>query len=116
MRRSCSQGLDEISELEEVTIRCSFLEIYKEVIQDLLNPSNQSLRIREEKNGSVYVQGLSDEYVSSARDIMQLLAVGEKSRTVASTDMNEVSSSAPTPCSSSWCTKSSRTAARAWAR
>ena len=85
-------GLDDIEELEEVTIRCSFLEIYKEVIQDLLNPSNVNLRIREEKNGEVYVQGLSDEYVSSADDIMQLLAVGEKSRTVASTDMNEVSS------------------------
>ena len=40
----------------------------------------------------MYVQGLSDEYVSSAADIMALLAIGEKHRTVASTDMNEVSS------------------------
>ena len=64
----------------------------REVIQDLLHPNNANLRIREEKNGEVYVQGLSDEYVSSAEDILHLLAVGEKSRTVASTDMNEVSS------------------------
>ena len=40
----------------------------------------------------MYVQGLSDEYVSSAADIMALLAIGEKHRTVAATDMNEVSS------------------------
>ena len=59
---------------------------------DLLNPKNVNLRIREERNGEVYVQGLSDEYVSSAADIMALLAIGEKHRTVASTDMNEVSS------------------------
>ena len=123
-------GLDAIDEVEEVTIKCSFLEIYKEVIQgqistrtirttngqtlicihsahyslililayvcvqipDLLNPKNINLRIREERNGEVYVQGLSDEYVSSADDIMALLAIGEKHRTVASTDMNEVSS------------------------
>ena len=58
----------------------------------MLNPKNINLRIREERNGEVYVQGLSDEYVSSAADIMALLAIGEKHRTVAATDMNEVSS------------------------
>jgi kinesin family protein 5 len=70
----------------------ALVQIYKEGVRDLLAPKNTGLKIRELPTGEVYVQGLSDEYVSSSEDIMQLLSVGEKSRTTASTGMNEVSS------------------------
>lgn len=85
-------GIADSEELDEVTIKCSFLEIYLESIRDLLQPKNKGLKIRELPSGEVYVQGLSDEYVSSSEDIMTLLAAGEKNRTVAATSMNEVSS------------------------
>jgi len=85
-------GIANSDELEEVTIRCSFLEVYREQIRDLLQPKNTGLKVRELPNGDVYVQNLSDEYVASCEEIMQLLAVGEKNRSVAATDMNEVSS------------------------
>jgi kinesin family protein 5 len=85
-------GIADSEELEEVTIKCSFLEIYRENIRDLLQPQNTGLRIREMPTGEVYVQGLSDEYVADCADIMELLAAGEKNRTTAATDMNAESS------------------------
>jgi hypothetical protein len=85
-------GIAESSEIEEVTLKCSFLEIYKEAIRDLLAPKNTGLKIRELPTGEVYVQGLSDQYVASSGEIMSLLAAGEKYRSTAATDMNEVSS------------------------
>jgi kinesin family protein 5 len=85
-------GIADSEDLDEVTIKCSFLEIYKENIRDLLQPKNVGLKIREMPSGEVYVQGLSDEYVASSDDIMAILSAGEKQRSTASTDMNEVSS------------------------
>jgi len=41
-----------------VTVSISYLQIYCEILQDLLDPSNANLSIRE-KDGRVYVEGLS---------------------------------------------------------
>jgi hypothetical protein len=67
-------------------------EIYKENIRDLLAPKSTGLKVREMPSGEVYVQNLSEEYVSSEGDILALLRAGEKNRSTASTEMNEVSS------------------------
>lgn len=45
--------------------RCSFLEIYKEVITDLLNPAATRLPIREDFRQGVHVEGLQEEVTSS---------------------------------------------------
>lgn len=66
-------GIADSEELEEVTIKCSFLEVYMEVIRDLLQPRNSNLKIRELPSGEVYVQGLSDEYVASPEDLLSTL-------------------------------------------
>jgi hypothetical protein len=31
----------------EYTIKCSFIEIYKEMVRDLFNPKNSNMRVRE---------------------------------------------------------------------
>lgn len=85
-------GIADSEELDEVTIKCSFCEIYMEGIRDLLQPKARGLKVRELPSGEVYVQNLSDQYVGSAADIMALLAAGEKNRSTAATEMNEVSS------------------------
>ena len=43
--------------------KCSFLEVYKEVITDLLNPAATRLQIREDLKRGVYVEGLMEEEV-----------------------------------------------------
>lgn len=45
--------------------KCSFLEIYKEVITDLLNPAATRLQIREDFKRGIHVEGLVEEVVTS---------------------------------------------------
>ncbi|KAG0628802.1 hypothetical protein M758_1G054100 [Ceratodon purpureus] len=72
--------------------RCSFLEIYNEQITDLLEPSQKNLMIREDTKTGVYVEGLSEEYVSNLEDVTRLLIRGLANRRVSSTAMNNESS------------------------
>lgn len=55
----------------------SYLEIYNEVINDLLAPASVNLKIREEKGRGVYVDGLKEEVVVSPEQVMSLIAGGE---------------------------------------
>eukprot|EP00163_Fabomonas_tropica_P028141 TRINITY_DN5670_c0_g1_i3.p1 TRINITY_DN5670_c0_g1~~TRINITY_DN5670_c0_g1_i3.p1 ORF type:complete len:963 (-),score=347.27 TRINITY_DN5670_c0_g1_i3:168-3056(-) len=76
----------------EYTIQCSYVEIYREVVQDLLDPTKSNLAVRETPTKGIYIEGVTAEFVSSEGDIMDLLAIGDASRRVASTNMNEQSS------------------------
>ena len=76
----------------EFKVTCSFLEIYKEVIKDLLNPKGVNLKVRETPTRGVWVEGLSESEVSSHMEVLRLLHQGEEHRAVASTNMNSVSS------------------------
>ena len=76
----------------EFKVTCSFLEIYKEVIKDLLNPKGVNLKVRETPTRGVWVEGLSETEVSSHMEVLRLLHQGEEHRAVASTNMNSVSS------------------------
>jgi alkylated DNA nucleotide flippase Atl1 len=86
------EQINQSDQIIEVTVKCSFLEIYRENIRDLLQPARVGLRLRETPSHEVFVENISEEYVGSWEDIAALLATGEKSRTVASTLMNSVSS------------------------
>ncbi|XP_075512067.1 kinesin-like protein KIN-12B [Primulina tabacum] len=72
--------------------RCSFLEIYNEQITDLLDPSQKNLQIREDVNSGVYVENLTEECVSSMKDVSQLLMKGLSNRRTGSTSVNAESS------------------------
>ncbi|XP_055088134.1 kinesin-like protein KIF13B isoform X2 [Periophthalmus magnuspinnatus] len=84
----------ELREGESFTVEVSYMEIYNEKVRDLLDPkgSRQTLRVREHKVLGPYVDGLSRLAVSSYKDIESLMSEGNKSRTVAATNMNEESS------------------------
>ncbi|XP_068426812.1 kinesin-like protein KIF13A isoform X7 [Clinocottus analis] len=75
-------------------VEVSFMEIYNEKVRDLLDPkgSRQSLKVREHKVLGPYVDGLSQLAVTNFEDIEVLMSEGNKSRTVAATNMNEESS------------------------
>lgn len=70
------------------------MEIYNEKVHDLLDPktNKQSLKVREHNVLGPYVDGLSQLAVTSFQDIDNLMAEGNKSRTVAATNMNSESS------------------------
>jgi len=76
----------------EFLIRCSYLEIYNEQIQDLLDPSAANLHVREDIKKGVYVEGLIEEAVTNSKDMFDLIARGARNRHVGSTSMNKESS------------------------
>ncbi|KAK3086386.1 hypothetical protein FSP39_017725 [Pinctada imbricata] len=77
---------------KEFLLRCSFLEIYQEHIYDLLEPSSQSLNLRENMKKGVFVDGLVEISVKNALEAYQVLNSGWMNRRVASTSMNRESS------------------------
>uniref|UniRef100_A0A665WE31 Kinesin family member 13Bb n=1 Tax=Echeneis naucrates TaxID=173247 RepID=A0A665WE31_ECHNA len=89
-----SRTVQEAREGESFTVEVSYMEIYNEKVRDLLDPkgSRQALRVREHKVLGPYVDGLSRLAVASYKDIESLMSEGNKSRTVAATNMNEESS------------------------
>ncbi|KAK7355088.1 hypothetical protein VNO80_14333 [Phaseolus coccineus] len=75
----------------EFLLRVSYLEIYNEVVNDLLNPTGQNLRIREDAQGT-FVEGVKEEVVLSPAHALSLIAAGEEHRHVGSTNFNLLSS------------------------
>jgi kinesin family protein 3/17 len=73
-------------------VRASYLQIYNEVISDLLKTDRTSLNIREDKKKGIFVEGLSEWAVRSPNEIYSLMQKGAMSRKTAWTNKNDVSS------------------------
>ncbi|XP_075682713.1 kinesin-like protein KIF13A isoform X4 [Rhinoderma darwinii] len=96
-RLCCSlflRAAEEENDSQTFKVEVSYMEIYNEKVRDLLDPkgSRQSLKVREHKVLGPYVDGLSQLAVTTFEDIESLMSEGNKSRTVAATNMNEESS------------------------
>lgn len=116
--RDCFEYIhNQKEETREYLLRVSFMEIYNEVINDLLaspvksqpmmmtnasanvsstlhsdpTPSS-SIRIFESKNEGVIIRGLKEEIVTCPEQVFALLAAGERRRHTGSTGMNKHSS------------------------
>uniref|UniRef100_A0A4W3I922 Kinesin-like protein n=1 Tax=Callorhinchus milii TaxID=7868 RepID=A0A4W3I922_CALMI len=72
--------------------KCSFIEIYNEQIYDLLDPASSGLFLRENIKTGVFVEGVIERVVTSAAEAYQVLSMGWRNRSVASTSMNRESS------------------------
>jgi len=74
-------------------VRASYLEIYNEEIRDLLSKNPKAkLELKDHPDGGVFVKDLSNLIVKNVADLQQVMDVGQRNRTVASTLMNEGSS------------------------
>lgn len=76
----------------EFSIQVSYVEIYLEKIRDLLNPVNDNLEIRESRYKGLWIENITEVYVSSFEEAIKVMRKGEVNRTVASTAMNAHSS------------------------
>ena len=68
------------------------VQIYNEMVRDLLNPGSGILELREDSNGEVNVSGLLEVETTSTAEIMGLLRVGNQRRTCEPTAVNKTSS------------------------
>ena len=73
-------------------LRVSFFEIYKEIVNDLLEPENANLRVREDRKRGVFVQGLKEQPVMNPDQVLALLSAGQSLRHTGATNYNEQSS------------------------
>lgn len=76
----------------EFAVKVGYCEIYLEKIRDLLSPGKNDLRILEDKNRGIFIEDLTEEYVSSESEVYQLMKSGGLNREVGATNMNEGSS------------------------
>jgi len=88
------QEIDNRKEADSMSFicRCSFLEIYREQITDLLEPNSTSLQVREDANRGVYVEKLNEPTVNTLEEAFEVLRKGLAQRRTGATHMNERSS------------------------
>jgi len=77
-------------------IKIAYLQIYMEMLQDLIEPSNLEIRIRENTENGVFITGLAWVPVRNPNECLQIVANAKKNRAVAFTNLNPHSSRSDT--------------------
>ncbi len=102
--RICFSLFASIAEIEleksnnvETHVTFSHMEIYNESVHDLLTPPRDvkrpvGLRIREHPQKGMFIPDLTIVRVTSFEEVVSLIAIGDKNRTVAATNVNMHSS------------------------
>ncbi|KAG9156926.1 hypothetical protein Leryth_015511 [Lithospermum erythrorhizon] len=92
MVRSMEDMLANVS-LQTDSLSVSYLQLYMETIQDLLNPANDNISIVEDqKSGDVSLPGATVVEIRDQQSFVELLRVGEAQRFAANTKLNTESS------------------------
>eukprot|EP00762_Andalucia_godoyi_P001494 ANDGO_00284.mRNA.1 Kinesin heavy chain len=76
----------------EYKVTLSYIQIYLEMIQDLLNTESTNLQIREDADTGVFIKGVREVIVTSLEDCVALIREGDEARVVALTKLNASSS------------------------
>jgi kinesin family member 6/9 len=82
---------------QQVTIRVSYIEIYNELMFDLLSPiptheQSGNISIVEDASGNVKVKGLSLHVCNNEEEALNYLFEGETNRTISEHELNKSSS------------------------
>ncbi len=86
------QRIEELPDDWSFEITVSYLELYMEKINDLLNIDKQNLEIKENAARGIYIDKLTHKNISTLSDVYNILEYGGKIRKVAATKMNTNSS------------------------
>eukprot|EP01063_Lacrimia_lanifica_P029237 TRINITY_DN4419_c2_g1_i1.p1 TRINITY_DN4419_c2_g1~~TRINITY_DN4419_c2_g1_i1.p1 ORF type:complete len:854 (+),score=268.69 TRINITY_DN4419_c2_g1_i1:120-2681(+) len=70
----------------------SYLEIYNELIRDLMKPEQPPLELREHPDKGMRVAGITEFRVDNIDEMMELLLIGNENRTTEPTEANDQSS------------------------
>lgn len=97
--RTCEDLFERIENNESAnvsySVRVSYFEVYNEHVRDLFQPRTDPpsyLKIRESPAEGPYVKDLTEIQVKNYSEILRYMRMGDNSRTVASTKMNDTSS------------------------
>ena len=100
--RAISQVFKEVADRPQnaFVVRISYLEIYNEIMADLLRPeeseedpvATQGMSVIDDENGNTLVKGLSSHVANSEEEALNLLFEGETNRHIAEHHLNKLSS------------------------
>ena len=97
--RTCEDLFERIENCQNAnvsySVRVSYFEVYNEHVRDLFQPRTDPpsyLKIRESPIEGPYVKDLTEIQVKTYSEILKYMRMGDSSRTVASTKMNDTSS------------------------
>ena len=80
------------SNSRKYSISVSYLEIYNECVNDLIDPSNKNLEVRETISNGIFINRLTEKKVASFEEVMKYMEQGDEFRNIAATKLNELSS------------------------
>ncbi|KAL0209050.1 hypothetical protein P9112_011637 [Eukaryota sp. TZLM1-RC] len=84
--------IEEHSENVEFRVNVSFLQIYMEVVMDLLDQTKVNLPVREDPKSGIFVDGITQVQVDSPAQVLDYIREGAANRAISSTAMNKTSS------------------------
>ncbi|CAI2382462.1 unnamed protein product [Moneuplotes crassus] len=84
--------MEESSKDKDFKIKMSFIEIYNEMIFDLLLQNEKPLELREDATKGIHVAGISEVRAESTTEVLELLHLGNQNRSTEATDANNESS------------------------
>jgi kinesin family protein 5 len=76
----------------EFRIKVSLTELYMEKLRDLLDQNKNDLKIRSDKKRGVFIEDLTEKYISSPEEVYRIIDTARNFRSIAVTNMNERSS------------------------
>jgi kinesin family protein 5 len=72
----------------EFRIRVSMVELYMEKLRDLLDVSKNDLKIRSDKKKGIYIEDLTENYISEPEEVFDMLKIAQVNRAICATNMN----------------------------
>lgn len=85
-------AIETLEPMHDVCVRLSYVEIYNEIITDLLNVENRNLKIHESTKGDVFVANATEYIVLAERDAKKAVDAGNAHRRIGNTQVNDRSS------------------------
>jgi centromeric protein E len=67
-----------ITKVKTWVVKVSYIEIYNECVNDLLDPTRKNLSVRENQQGRAVIDGLSEFEVHSLEETMHYLIKGDE--------------------------------------
>lgn len=102
--RAIEYLFDRIEATPELVFKVTigFIEIYNEVVNDLLDTNKRNLSLVEVTKGVVIIKDLTETLCPSREDAEVVLRMGENNKHIAATQANEKSSRSHTMYSNKW--------------
>ncbi|KAA6363266.1 MAG: putative Kinesin heavy chain, partial [Streblomastix strix] len=91
------EGVGEMAVTQEFQLSATYVEIYNECINDLLDQRKQNLVIREGANG-IFIENVSEHPFANEEEFLTLIDEGNENRVTSANQLNERSSRSHAIC------------------